>query len=110
MANKDGLTRGHARVRSNAGEWPDCRNRRRRVMGSFRLFLAAAVFVVGAGLACAQNAAPQPGGSGPAPSAPPAAGAASPSPLQTGDAFGEPVSLPERTIVYIKGHSNWDSA
>ena len=38
--------------------------------------------------------------------APPAA----PSPLQPGDAFGEEVTLPERTIVYLKGHSNWDAA
>jgi effector-binding domain-containing protein len=34
----------------------------------------------------------------------------SPSPLQPGDAFGEPVTLPERTIVYMKGHTNWDAA
>lgn len=33
-----------------------------------------------------------------------------PSPLQTGDAFGEPVTLPERTIIYLKGHTNWDAA
>jgi effector-binding domain-containing protein len=30
--------------------------------------------------------------------------------LQPGDSFGEPVTLPERTIVYIKGYSKWDSA
>ena len=34
----------------------------------------------------------------------------SPAPLQPGDAFGEEVTLPERTIVYLKGHSNWDAA
>jgi effector-binding domain-containing protein len=47
---------------------------------------------------------------GPAPAQyrPPALG--SPVPLQPGDAFGEEVTLPERTIVYLKGHSNWDSA
>lgn len=33
-----------------------------------------------------------------------------PSPLQPGDAFGEELTLPERTIVYLKGHSNWDAA
>ena len=38
------------------------------------------------------------------------AGPASPSPLQPGDAFGEQVTLPERTIVYMKGHSKWDTA
>ncbi len=32
------------------------------------------------------------------------------SPLQPGDAFGEEVTLPERTIIYIQGHSNWDGA
>ena len=37
-------------------------------------------------------------------------GLASPAPLQPGDAFGEPVTLPERTIVYLKGHSSWDNA
>ncbi len=44
------------------------------------------------------------------PAAPPMLGPASPSPLQPGDAFGEPVMLPERTIIYLKGHTNWDSA
>jgi effector-binding domain-containing protein len=33
-----------------------------------------------------------------------------PAPLQPGDAFGEEVTLPERTIVYLKGHSKWDAA
>ena len=42
--------------------------------------------------------------------APPLAGMDSPAPLQPGDAFGEEVTLPERTIVYLKGHSNWDAA
>jgi len=35
---------------------------------------------------------------------------ASPSPLQPGDAFGEALVLPERTIIYLKGHTNWDTA
>jgi effector-binding domain-containing protein len=26
------------------------------------------------------------------------------------DPFGEPITLPERTIVYLKGSANWDSA
>ena len=34
----------------------------------------------------------------------------SPAPLQPGDAFGEAVTLPQRTMIYLKGHSNWDSA
>lgn len=44
------------------------------------------------------------------PAAPPMLGPASPSPLQPGDAFGEEVTMPERTIVYLNGHSNWDTA
>lgn len=59
-----------------------------------------------AGPALAQPAAP------PAaqPPAPPITGPAVPSPLQPGDAFGEEVTLPERTIIYLKGHTNWDAA
>ncbi len=30
--------------------------------------------------------------------------------LQPGDAFGEEVTLPERTIIYLDGHSNWEHA
>jgi effector-binding domain-containing protein len=37
-------------------------------------------------------------------------GLSAPSPLQPGDAFGEGVTLPERTIVYLKGTSKWDGA
>jgi len=33
-----------------------------------------------------------------------------PSPLKPGDAFGEEVTLSERTIIYVQGHSRWDSA
>jgi effector-binding domain-containing protein len=58
----------------------------------------------------AQNANP-PGEQMP-PAAPPAPNLAppAPSPLRAGDAFGEPVTLPERTIIYMKGHTNWDAA
>jgi effector-binding domain-containing protein len=42
------------------------------------------------------------------PAAPPIFG--SPSPLQPGDVFGEQVTLPQRTIIYLKGHANWDAA
>lgn len=34
----------------------------------------------------------------------------SPLPLKPGDAFGEEVTLPERTIVYFRGHGSWDTA
>ncbi len=47
---------------------------------------------------------------GPAPAQNPPPTLGSPAPLQPGDAFGEEVTLPERTIVYLKGHSNWDAA
>ena len=64
--------------------------------------LAASIFVAlacAAGPAAAQTARP------PAQALP-----ALPSPLQPGDAFGEPVTLPPQTIVYLKGHTNWDTA
>lgn len=87
-------------------------------MSTSRLAAAVALalpLVLAAGPAAAQIAAP-PAQSQPAPAepmppaAPPTPGMASPSPLQTGDAFGAEVTLPERTIVYLKGHTNWDAA
>jgi effector-binding domain-containing protein len=95
---------------TNAGESPDRRKRRRTVMSPYQRVstIAALAVALTANLAAAQNAAPQPGASEPA--APAITGPASPSPLQPGDAFGEQVTLPERTIVYMQGHSNWDSA
>ena len=44
------------------------------------------------------------------PAAAASAGADSPWPLLTGDAFVDQVTLPARTIIYLKGHANWDSA
>lgn len=43
---------------------------------------------------------------------PPAAAAVpgSPSPLQPGDAFGEAVTLEPKTILFLKGQTNWDAA
>ena len=35
---------------------------------------------------------------------------APPEQFRPGDAFGAPVVLPERTIIYMQGQSNWDSA
>jgi effector-binding domain-containing protein len=66
----------------------------------------AIAFAMAVNVAAAQNPAPKPSDSMP----PPKSGAASPSPLQPGDAFGEPVTLPERTIIYLKGYSRWDNA
>jgi effector-binding domain-containing protein len=34
----------------------------------------------------------------------------SPLPLKPGDAFGEEVTLPERTILYFRGKGSWDTA
>ena len=31
-------------------------------------------------------------------------------PAQPADPFGEPVTLPEKTIVFIRGHGTWDTA
>jgi effector-binding domain-containing protein len=62
------------------------------------LRLAAPILLV---LACALGAGPVA-----AQNPPPPAGA----PARSGDVFGEAVTLPERTIVYLKGHSNWDAA
>lgn len=65
------------------------------------LFLVLALF----GLP-AQAQSPAPGEkSPPAISTPDTPGA-----LQPGDAFGEPMTLPEKTIIYVKGSANWDSA
>ncbi len=44
------------------------------------------------------------------PIAPAVPNLAAPSALQPGDAFGEQVMLPDRTIIYLKGHTNWDTA
>ncbi len=99
-------------MRNNAGESPDRRNRRRTVMSPFKLVAAiiTSAFVLAAGPAATQNppAPGKPGGS--EPSGRPTTGPASPSPLQPGDAFGEQVTMPARTIIYIKGYSKWDSA
>jgi effector-binding domain-containing protein len=95
---------------SDAGESPDRRTGRRAVMSPFRLALAGIIFVIASagGHAAAQDSPPsKPRANEPMP---PAGGPPSPSPLQPGDSFGEPVTLPERTIVYIKGYSKWDSA
>jgi hypothetical protein len=95
---------------TNAGELPDRRKRRSTVMSPFQsvVTIAALVAALAANTAAAQNAPPRPDANEPA--APTITGPASPSPLQPGDAFGEQVTLPERTIVYMQGHSNWDSA
>ncbi|MBV9953876.1 MAG: GyrI-like domain-containing protein [Pseudolabrys sp.] len=69
-----------------------------------RPFIAVSfVWLLLAGPALPQAAAPTP---------PPPASAApsSPAPLKPGDPFGEPVELPERSIVFLNGQGTWDSA
>ena len=85
-------------------------------MSCSRIAAPVLVALVLAASAMAQNASPPappvPAQPQPAPaeSMPPISGPPSPSPLQPGDAFGESVILPERTIIYLKGHTNWDAA
>ena len=97
-------------MHTNPGESPDRRTRRSTVMSPLSLAstVAALAFALAVSMAYAQSPTPKP--SEPMPPVPPTAGPASPSPLQPGDAFGEQVTLPERTIVYMKGYSKWDSA
>jgi effector-binding domain-containing protein len=123
MANKRGLARGHDKM-AKAGESPDRRKLRRNVMSCPRIaapIVFALILATGSAMALpavgplAQNASP-PAPSQPAPAEPmpppalPAPGLSSPSPLLPGDAFGEDVTLPPRTIIYLKGHTNWDTA
>ena len=73
--------------------------------------LAGLVLALSTGLAAAQPAPPADRPAEQMPPAPPPPGAEpSPSPLKPGDAFGLEVVLPERTMVYLKGHTNWDTA
>lgn len=97
-------------MRTNAGESPGRRERRRTVMSPLQLLLTFAVLALPlvADTAVAQNPAPKPDAAEPMP--PPGRGLSSPSPLQPGDAFGEQVTLPERTMIYLKGHTKWDTA
>jgi effector-binding domain-containing protein len=70
--------------------------------------LAGLLLALTAGLAAAQQPAPpadKPAEQMPAPGAEP-----SPTQLKPGDAFGLEVQLPERTMLYLKGHTNWDTA
>jgi effector-binding domain-containing protein len=74
---------------------------KRRLLASI-LALALVLLAVPAGTqAWAEDAKP---------AAPPVPGIAAPAPLKPGDAFGEEVTLPERTVIYVQGHSRWDSA
>jgi len=113
MANKQRLASGRGKMNLLANRRTATKTRRnvmsciRIAAAGIRLVFAAAtlipVLVPALVPALAQTAAP-------ADPMPPIAGPASPAPLQQGDAFGASVTLPERTIVYLKGHTNWDTA
>ena len=81
-----------------------------RLAATLAYALSLSLAVAGTALAQAPSApgAAQPKQAEPMP--PPSGGAAVPSPLLPGDAVGGGVSLPARTVVYIKGHTNWDAA
>jgi len=67
------------------------------------ILIVAALAVLGAGSAVpaiAQGAAPAPDQDNPS----------RPDTLQPGDAFGEEVTLDEKTIVYLAGSGKWDNA
>src|SRR5262245_40052289 len=51
---------------------------------------------------------PAPAAPAPAPTTPPAATPSAPA--APGDAFGEEVTLPEKTIIYMNGNATWDTA
>jgi effector-binding domain-containing protein len=73
-----------------------------------RLRLAVPIAVV---LAIGFAASPAAADERPANPAAPAAEAPKPeAPAQTDEAFGQEVTLPERTIIYLQGHSTWDNA
>lgn len=75
--------------------------------------VAGLCLVLSTALAAAQQPAAPPAETKPAeqmPPMPPPAAEPSPSPLKPGDAFGLEVQLPERTMLFLKGHTNWDVA
>lgn len=73
------------------------------------LVLAAMLGLPAALPSFAQNPPPPPP-SAETPTSPPTAVPAPPAPTQPADPFGELVTLPEQTIVFIRGHGTWDSA
>ena len=66
-------------------------------------FALPALVALAVGAVCASASAQAPS---PAPAPPPAATA----PNASNDPFGEELTLPERTIVFMKGNGTWDSA
>ena len=64
--------------------------------------IGVAALLVASGAAHAQTASP------PSPPSPPAQ--AAPAPPEQADVFGEETTLAEKTILYLNGQANWDSA
>ncbi len=86
------------------------------MMSSLRLAAPIILALVPA-LALGLAAGPAPAANAPEPAAPGTQAPTpsnpdleAPRPLQPGDAFGEAVTLPERTIIYLQGRGKWDSA
>ena len=73
----------------------------RNVMSCLRIAAPVLIALIFAVPALAQKAADP---------MPPITGPPAPSPLQPGDAFGAAVTLPERTIIYLKGNGEWNNA
>jgi effector-binding domain-containing protein len=76
-------------------------------MPGLRLLAPIAVsllFAFGTAPMLAQGAAP------PGAQKQPMQGPAVPKPLQPGDAFGEAITLPGKTIVFLRGKASWDDA
>jgi effector-binding domain-containing protein len=96
----------------DTGESPDRRmDLRRNVMSRMRLAASVVVALAIAGQMLPNNAAAtMVAQNSTPPASAPIPGYAAPTPLQPGDAFGEQVTLPERKIIYLKGHTNWDTA
>ena len=75
--------------------------------------LAGLILALSTAFAAAQQPAAPPAETKPSeqmPPMPPPAAEPSPTPLKPGDAFGLEVQLPERTMLFLKGHTNWDVA
>jgi effector-binding domain-containing protein len=81
-----------------------------RLAASTRLAAALALALAFAGQALPGKAGATAVAQNTPPASTPIPGYAAPAPLQAGDAFGEQVTLPERKIIYLKGHTNWDTA
>jgi len=79
-------------------------------MSCIRLVAALALALAGGPALASTFAQNAPPSARPVQATPAVPNLSAPSPLQPGDAFGEQVTLPDRTVIYMKGHTNWDVA